>query len=44
MAKPLILRIVIADGEHVRFLQPDVDNVLRTDRLARFRVRASAVA
>jgi hypothetical protein len=30
MAKPLIVRIVIADGEHVRFVQPDVDNVLRT--------------
>ena len=30
MAKPLILRIVIANGEHVRFAQPDVDNVLRT--------------
>jgi hypothetical protein len=30
MARPPILRIVIADGEHVRFVQPDVDNVLRT--------------
>ena len=30
MAKPLILRIVIANGEHVQFAQPDVDNVLRT--------------
>lgn len=30
MAKPLIVRIVIADGEHVRFVQPGVDNVLRT--------------
>ncbi len=30
MARPLTLRIVIADGEHVRFVQPDVDNVLRT--------------
>jgi hypothetical protein len=30
MARPLILRIVIADGEHVRFVQPDADNVLRT--------------
>ncbi len=30
MAKPLTLRIVIADGEHVRFVQPDADNALRT--------------
>jgi protein required for attachment to host cells len=30
MARPLTLRIVIADGEHVRFVQPDADNALRT--------------
>jgi protein required for attachment to host cells len=30
MARPLTLWIVIADGEHARFVQPDVDNVLRT--------------
>ena len=30
MSRPQIPRIVIADGEHVRFVQPDVDNVLRT--------------
>jgi protein required for attachment to host cells len=30
MARPLTLRIVIADGEHVRFVQPDTDNTLRT--------------
>jgi protein required for attachment to host cells len=30
MARPLTLRIVIADGEHARFVQPDVDNTLRT--------------
>ena len=44
MARPLILRIVIADGEHVRFVQPDVDNVLRTIGSLELRVRASAVA
>ena len=30
MAKPLTLRIAIADGEHARFVQPDSNNVLRT--------------
>jgi protein required for attachment to host cells len=30
MARPLTLRIVVADGEHARFLEPDADNVLRT--------------
>jgi protein required for attachment to host cells len=30
MARPLTLRIAIADGEHARFVQPDADNVLRT--------------
>jgi protein required for attachment to host cells len=30
MARPFTLRIVIADGEHARFVQPDADNVLRT--------------
>ncbi len=30
MARPLTLRIAIADGEHARFVQPDGDNVLRT--------------
>ena len=30
MARPLTLRIVIADGEHARFVQPDADNALRT--------------
>src|SRR5215472_9902059 len=30
MAKPLTLRIIIADGEHARFVQPDADNTLRT--------------
>jgi protein required for attachment to host cells len=30
MAKPLTLRIAIADGEHARFVQPDFNNVLRT--------------
>ena len=30
MARPLTLRIVIADGEHARFVQPDADNTLRT--------------
>ena len=30
MARPLTLRIVIADGEHVRFVQPDAANTLRT--------------
>jgi protein required for attachment to host cells len=30
MARPLTLRIVVADGEHARFVQPDADNVLRT--------------
>ena len=30
MARPLTLRIVIADGEHARFVQPDGNNVLRT--------------
>ncbi len=30
MARPLTLWIVIADGEHARFVQPDADNVLRT--------------
>jgi protein required for attachment to host cells len=30
MTRPLTLRIAIADGEHVRFVQPDSDNVLRT--------------
>ena len=30
MARPQTLRIVIADGEHARFVQPDADNTLRT--------------
>ena len=30
MARPLTLRIIIADGEHARFVQPDADNTLRT--------------
>jgi protein required for attachment to host cells len=30
MARPLTLWIVVADGEHARFVQPDADNVLRT--------------
>ncbi|SRR6476659_7532900 len=30
MARPVTLRIAIADGEHARFVQPDADNVLRT--------------
>jgi protein required for attachment to host cells len=30
MARPLTLRIAIADGEHARFVQPDANNVLRT--------------
>ncbi len=30
MSRPLTLRIVIADGEHARFVQPDADNTLRT--------------
>ena len=30
MARPLTLRIAIADGEHARFVQPDSNNVLRT--------------
>lgn len=30
MAKPLTLWIVIADGEHARFVQPDARNELRT--------------
>lgn len=30
MARPLILRIAIADGEHARFVQPDENNALRT--------------
>jgi protein required for attachment to host cells len=30
MARPLTLRIVVVDGEHVRFVEPDADNVLRT--------------
>ena len=30
MARPLTLRIVIADGEHARFVQPDTNNTLRT--------------
>jgi protein required for attachment to host cells len=30
MARPLTLRIAIADGAHVRFVEPDADNVLRT--------------
>ena len=30
MARPLTLRIVIADGEHARFVQPDANNTLRT--------------
>ncbi len=30
MARPLTLRIVIADGEHARIVQPDSDDVLRT--------------
>lgn len=30
MARPLMLRIAIADGEHARFVEPDSDNVLRT--------------
>lgn len=30
MARPLTLRIAIADGEHARFVHPDGDNVLRT--------------
>jgi protein required for attachment to host cells len=30
MARPLTLRIAIADGEHARFVQPDAANALRT--------------
>ena len=30
MAKPLTLWIIVADGEHARFVQPDADNTLRT--------------
>ncbi len=30
MARPLTLRIVVVDGEHARFVQPDEDNALRT--------------
>jgi protein required for attachment to host cells len=30
MARPLILCIAIADGEHARFVQPDANDVLRT--------------
>ena len=30
MARPLTLRIVVADGEHARFVEPDADNTLRT--------------
>lgn len=30
MARALTLRIVVADGEHARFVQPDADNTLRT--------------
>jgi protein required for attachment to host cells len=30
MARPITLRIAIADGEHARFVQPDGDNALRT--------------
>ena len=30
MARPLTLWIVVADGEHARFVQPDVSNTLRT--------------
>ena len=30
MARPLTLRIIIADGEHARFVQADADNTLRT--------------
>ena len=30
MARPLTLWIVVADGEHARFVQPDGNNALRT--------------
>jgi protein required for attachment to host cells len=30
MARPLTLRIVVVDGEHARFVQPDEENALRT--------------
>ena len=30
MARPLTLRIAIADGEHARYVQPDANYVLRT--------------
>ncbi|HET6195485.1 MAG TPA: host attachment protein [Acetobacteraceae bacterium] len=30
MARPLTLRIAVADGEHARFVEPDTDNTLRT--------------
>jgi protein required for attachment to host cells len=30
MARPLTLWIIVADGEHVRFVQPDASNMLRT--------------
>jgi protein required for attachment to host cells len=30
MARPLTLRIAIADGEHARFVQPDANNALHT--------------
>ena len=30
MARPLTLQIIIADGEHARFVQADADNTLRT--------------
>ena len=30
MARPLTLRIIIADSEHARFVQADADNTLRT--------------
>ena len=30
MARPLTLRIIIADSEHARFVQADADNRLRT--------------
>ena len=43
MAKPLTLRIAIADGEHARFVQPDSNNVLRTLHAFELGVRASPV-
>ena len=44
MARPLTLRIIIADGEQARFVQMDADNTLRTVSSLELGVSPSALA